>query len=231
MRNGWKAKGRELVAYLVANPAGVPKERIIDELWPEIDPKTAGARFDRYATLVRSLARGTEDSRMYIERFGESSYRLEHGAWWIDAWEFEQLIRNAERYDETVTAVTKFREALALYRGEYCDDSYYPWLENVREQFRSLFVEASARLAYLLSTTERHDEALSVLDRAIRLDPLCEDLIRRAMAIEASLGRRAAALARFRRFETTLDEQLGVEPDAETQAVLQHVMRPAERAG
>lgn len=231
MRNGWKAKGRELIAYLVANPAGVPKERIIDELWPEIDPKTAGARFDRYATLVRSLARGTEDSRMYIERFGESSYRLEHGAWWIDAWEFEQLILNAERYDETATAVTKFREALALYRGEYCDDSYYPWLESVREQFRSLFVEASARLAYLLSTTERHDEALSVLDRAIRVDPLCEDLIRRAMAIEASLGRRAAALARFQRFETTLDEQLGVEPDAETQAVLQHVLRPAERAG
>jgi two-component SAPR family response regulator len=231
LRTGWKAKGRELIAYLVANPSGAPKERIIDELWPEVDPKTAGARFDRYATLVRSLARGTEDSRMYVERVGESSYRLEDGAWWIDAWEFERLIREAEHGADAATAVSQFRQALSLYGGEFCDDSYYPWLEDVRERFRNLFVEASARLAYLLSSGNRHDEALTVLERATRVDPVCEDLVRKAMAIEAALGRRAAALARYRRLETALDEQLGVEPDGETHAMVQHLLHPAERAG
>jgi DNA-binding SARP family transcriptional activator/LysM repeat protein len=231
IRTGWKAKGRELLAYLIANPTGAPKERIIDELWPEIDPKTAGARFDRYATLVRSMARGTEDARMYIERVGESSYRLEQGAWWVDAWEFERLIVEAERCEDAVQAVTGFRDALALYQGEFCDDSYYPWLESVRERFRNLFVEASARLAYMLSDAEEYDEALSILGRAIKVDPICEDLVRRAMAVEATLGRRAAALARYRRFEATLDEQLGVEPDPETQALVQHLLRPTERAG
>jgi len=231
MRTGWKSKGRELLAYLVANPSGAPKERIIDELWPDVDPKTAAARFDRYATVVRSLARGTEDPRMYVERVGESTYRLEEGAWRIDAWEFERLIGDAERSGDPAHAVNRFRDALVLYRGEFCDDSYYPWLEGVRERFRNLFVEASARLAYLLSTLERHDEALSVLDRAIRVDPMSEDLIRRAMAIEAALGRRAAALTRYRRFETALDEQLGVEPDAETRALLENLLHPAERAG
>jgi two-component SAPR family response regulator len=231
MRTGWKAKGRELLAYLVANRSGAPKERIIDELWPEVDPKTAGSRFDRYATLVRSLARGTEDSRTYVERIGESSYRLEDEAWWIDAWEFERLIQDAEHGDDAATAVSQFRQALALYGGEFCDDSYYPWLEDVRERFRILFVEASAQLAYLLSSVERKDEALTVLERAIRVDPLCEDLVRKAMAIEAILGRRAAALARYRRLETALDEQLGVEPDAETRAVLNDLMRPREGVG
>jgi DNA-binding SARP family transcriptional activator/LysM repeat protein len=224
LRTGWKAKGRELIAYLVANPSGAPKERIIDELWPEIDPKTAGARFDRYATLVRSLARGTEDSRMYVERVGESSYRLEDGAWWIDAWEFERLIRDAEHGDDVATAVSQYRQALDLYGGEFCDDSYYPWLEDVRERYRNLFVESSARLAYLLATAGRHEEALSILDGAIKVDPVCEDLIRRAMAAEVALGRRAAALTRFRRFEAALDEQLGVEPDAETQALAQDLL-------
>jgi two-component SAPR family response regulator len=231
LRTGWKAKGRELIAYLVAHPSGAPKERIIDELWPEVDPKTAGARFDRYATLVRSMARGTEDSRMYIERIGESSYRLEEGAWWIDAWEFERLIADAEHGVDAATTVSQFRQALSLYGGEFCDDSYYPWLEDVRERFRNLFVEASARFAYLLSSVERHDEALTVLEKAIRVDPLCEDLVRKAMAIEAILGRRAAALARYRGLETALDEQLGVEPDAETRAVLNDLMRPREGVG
>jgi hypothetical protein len=47
--------------------------------------------------------------------------------------------------------------------------------------------------------------ALSVLDRGIGADPVCEDLSRRAMVLEASLGRQAAALARYRKLEATLD--------------------------
>lgn len=231
MRTGWKSKGRELLAYLVANPSGAPKERIIDELWPEVDPKTAAARFDRYATLVRSLARGTEDSQMYVERVGESTYRLEQGAWWVDAWEFESLIVDAERCDDAVQAATQFRDALALYRGEFCDDAYYPWAESTRERCRHLFIEACARLAFLLSEAGEHSEALAVLDRAIGADPVCEDLVRRAMAAEASLGGRAAALTRYRKFEALLDEELGVEPDPETQVLVERIMHPAEQAG
>jgi DNA-binding SARP family transcriptional activator len=228
---GWKAKGRELVAYLVAHPAGAPKERIIEELWPGIDPKQGGARFDRYATLVRAHARGTEDSRMYVERVGDSSYRLEEDAWWVDAWGFERLVRGAERSADVAEAVTKLRNALSLYGGEFCDDAYYPWLEGVRERFRNLFIEACGRLADLLAAAVEHEEALSVLDRAIKTEPVCEDLVRRAMAIEAALGRRAAALARYRKLEATLDEQLGVEPDPETQALVHRMLRPTERAG
>jgi DNA-binding SARP family transcriptional activator len=228
---GWRAKGRELLAYLVAHPAGAPKDRIIDELWPDVEPRVGGARFDRCATYVRATARGTEDSRMYVERVGESAYRLDEGAWWVDVWEFERLIRQAERSDDADEAVTKFRDAVALYRGEFCDDAYYPWLEGIRERSRNLFVEACGRLAYLLSTVEEHDQALSVLDRAIQTDPVCEDLVRRAIAVEAALGRRGAALARYRKLEATLDEQLSVEPDPETRGLVERLLGPRERAG
>jgi DNA-binding SARP family transcriptional activator len=228
---GWRAKGRELLAYLVAHPAGAPKERIIDELWPDIEPRVGVARFDRCATYVRATARGTEDSRMYVERVGESAYRLDDSAWWVDAWEFERLIREAERSDDATEAITRFRDAVALYRGEFCDDGYYPWLDGIRERFRNLFVEACGRLAYLLSTAEEHDQALSVLDRAIATDPVCEDLVRRAIAVEAALGRRGAALARYRKLEATLDEQLSVEPDPETRGLVERLLGPGERAG
>jgi DNA-binding SARP family transcriptional activator len=228
---GWRAKGRELLAYLVAHPAGAPKDRIIDELWPDIEPRVGGARFDRCATYVRATARGMEDSRMYVERVGESAYRLDDSAWWVDAWEFEHLIRQAERSDDADEAATKFRDAVAMYRGEFCDDAYYPWLDGIRERFRNLFVEASGRLAYLLSTAQEHDQALSVLDRAIQTDPVCEDLVRKAIAVEAALGRRGAALARYRKLEVTLDEQLSVEPDPETRGLVDRLLGPRERAG
>jgi DNA-binding SARP family transcriptional activator len=228
---GWRAKGRELLAYLVAHPAGAPKERIIDEIWPDIEPRVGVARFDRCATYVRATARGMEDSRMYVERVGESAYRLDESAWWVDAWEYERLIREAERSKDADVAVIKFRDAVALYRGEFCDDAYYPWLDGVRERFRNLFVEACGRLAYLLSTAQEHDQALSVLERAIETDPVCEDLVRRAIAVEAALGRRAAALARYRKLEITLDEQLSVEPDPETRGLVERLLGPRQRAG
>ncbi len=92
-------------------------------------------------------------------------------------------------------------------------------------------MEACGRLAFLLSTAGEHDQALSVLDRAIQADPVCEDLVRRAIAVEAALGRRAAALARYRRLETTLDAELDIEPDSETRELIDRLLRPSERAG
>lgn len=139
---------------------------------------------------------------MYIERVGDSSYRLEEGAWWVDAWEFERLVRDAEHSADVAEAVARLREAVALYGGEFCDDAYYPWLEGIRERYRNLFIEACGRLADLLSAAGEHDEALSVLDRAITTDPVCEDLVRRAMVTETALGRRAAALSRYRKLES-----------------------------
>jgi DNA-binding SARP family transcriptional activator/LysM repeat protein len=231
MPTGWSVKGRELVAYLVARPAGAPRDRVIEELWPDVEPTLAKLRFNKAATLVRSTARGTQDSRVYVERVGDSAYRLEEHTWWIDAWEFERLIREAERTEDAIEAIGRLRDAVALYRGEFCDDAYYPWLEGVRERFRNLFVEACGRLSYLLSTAGEHDQALSVLERAIQADPVCEDLVRRAIAVEAALGRRAAALARYRRLETTLDAELDIEPDPETRELIDRLLRPSERAG
>jgi two-component SAPR family response regulator len=146
-------------------------------------------------------------------------FYLEPGAWWSDAWELERLLSQAHTEDQN-EEVRKLREVLALYRGEFCQDYYYPWAEGVRERYRALAVRACGRLADLLSGRGEHDDALAVLDLGIQADPVCEDLSRRAMAIEARLGRRAGALARYRRLEATLDAELGVEPDPETQALM-----------
>ncbi len=162
---------------------------------------------------------------MFLERIGDS-YRLERDAWWVDAWEFERLVEDARRSEDRARMVTELRNAVALYRGEFCDDQYYSWAEPIRDRCRSLLVESSARLADLLIEAREYNEALSVLDRAVSADPVCEDLVRRAMAIEATLGRRAAALARYRKLERILEEELGVEPDPETQALVRRLVPP-----
>jgi DNA-binding SARP family transcriptional activator len=228
LATGWKAKGRELLAYLVAYPVGASKERLIEELWPEIEPGQGVARFDSAASLIRTRARGTESARTFLERVGDS-YRLERSAWWVDAWEFERLIREATRSEDQADSVTKLRHAVALYRGEFCDDQYYSWAEPIRERYRGLLIEGSAQLADLLSRSGEHEEALSVLDRATAADPFCEDLARRGMVIEVSLGRRAAALSRYRKLEAVLENELGVEPDPATQSLRRQLVAQRSR--
>jgi DNA-binding SARP family transcriptional activator/LysM repeat protein len=218
LRKGWRNKARELLAYLIAHPSGAPKDRIVEELWPGIDPGEGSERFDRMASEVRSRVRGCDDTGRYVDKEDDVFY-LEPGTWWSDAWELERLVSEADQVEELGKEVTKLREAVGLYRGEFCRDYYYPWAEGVRERFRALAVRACARLADLLSDQGEHEEAIAALNRGIEADPICEDLSRRAMAIEARLGRRAGALSRYRKLEARLDAELSVEPDPETQAL------------
>lgn len=223
-RKGWRAKSLELIAYLVANPGGASKDRIVEELWPEIDPHQGNELFHVVTSNIRGRLRAGDDLTPYVERQGEI-YRLQEGEWWIDAWEFERRIKEAQDLREAREVIERLRSGIALYRREFCAENYYPWAEPMRERLRAVFVQASAQLADLLANEGAQEEALSVLDRAIEADPISEDLSRRAMAIDASVGRRAAALTRYRRLEATLDRDLGVEPDPETQALVRELLR------
>jgi DNA-binding SARP family transcriptional activator len=224
LRKGWRTKSLELLAYLVANPGGASRDRIVEELWPEIDPQQGNELFYVVTSAIRGRLRAGDDLTPYVEKQGEV-YCLQDGEWWIDVWEFEENVKAARRSVASPAATEKLRSAIELYQGEFCAEKYYPWAEPVRERLRALFVQTSAYLADSLSNLGEHEEALSVLEGAIEADPISEDLCRRAMAMDASLGRRSAALTRYRKLEATLDRDLAVEPDPETQALARQLLR------
>jgi len=218
---GWHTKARELLAYLIAHPEGATKERITADLWPdENDATTLQNVFNKAIYNIRRQVREQDDPGEYVIR-DDDFVRLDGGAWWIDAFAFANLIVEAERSPDE--EAMKLRQALALYRGDFCGDTYYPWAEPSRERYRALFTRASARLAEVISAEGQHDEALDMLEHAIQADPLCEDLWRRAMKIEAALGRRGAALERFNRLQALLAHELSVEPDPETQRLVREM--------
>lgn len=120
--------------------------------------------------------------------------------------------------------------ALDLYQGPFCDDCYYAWLEEPKDRYRSLFVKSSANLANLKMEYGEPDDAIPVLDRAIEVDPINEDLYRRAMSIEGRIGRRKAVVERFSKLEAILQDELDVDPDEETAALFRQVMREMEQS-
>ncbi|MGH9267276.1 MAG: BTAD domain-containing putative transcriptional regulator [Acidimicrobiales bacterium] len=83
-----------------------------------------------------------------------------------------------------------------------------------------------ARLTTVRLDAEDDEGALTMLQRAIELDPHAEELYRQAMAVEADLGRPDAARRTFRRLEARLAE-LDLEPQERTRALLNRIMRHA----
>lgn len=212
-------QARELLALLVAHPQGLPQVRIIDCLWPDLDATLGGIEFDR---ALYSLRKRTGSGRDHVERISET-YRLNLEHWWTDAAAVESLLSRAGSL-AAEEAIEMLSRALELNVASFCDDCYFPWAEPVRDRYRALFVKSSARLANLLMEYNKPDEALSTLDRAIEVDPINEDLYRRAMAIEGQLGRRKAVSERFNKLQAVLQDELDEDPDEETAELFRRVM-------
>ena len=61
--------------------------------------------------------------------------------------------------------------------------------------------------------------------RLVALDPFSEAGHRALIRAYARVGRRGAALRQFKRYAATLERELGVAPDAETQALAKEIAR------
>jgi DNA-binding SARP family transcriptional activator len=223
---GWFKRSKELLAYLVANRQGVPKDRILDVFFPDLEPKQAERllRDAIYYVRRQALAQGEATwSDAYLTRAGQNIV-LGHDEWWADAWEFERLVAQAAELEGT-EAARSLRLALDLYRGEFCDDAYFSWLEPIRERYRRLFLKATVRLAELLAVSGDSEGAIEALERGIEVDPYCEDLYRRAIELEASEGRVNAAEQHYQKLAKVLAEELGVEPEPKTMELMAEMTR------
>ncbi len=117
------------------------------------------------------------------------------------------------------------REAVSLYKGDFCEDADYVWSEEIRAQLRCTFVDVATRLAEILSDKGEVEESIQLLDRAIAADRYAEDLYRRAMTLESKRGRRDAVVQKYRTPEKVLSDDLGVEPQDETRELFESLTR------
>lgn len=207
-----------LKVLLAEHDRPVPFARLADVLWPESDADTARNSLQVAIRTLRrvfepNISRGSESR--YIATDGEA-YRFVATDCWIDVDEFvaqRQAGIAAERHADAAGAVAAYRSAASIYRGQYlADDVDAEWALATRERLREAFLDVADRLARLLAKNEQGAEALNVVERALREDPLREDLYLLLMRLHAASGRRAHALAAFERSRRVLRAELGVEP-------------------
>ncbi len=184
----------------------VSAETLIELLWGEDPPRTAGKALQ---THISSLRRTLGDGFVLTERGGWTLAESE-----VDASRYQsaaRLARDAAAAGDTSQAVTRFEEALALWRGIFeLPDSRRGTSEKTR------WIEGHAALvedrADALLATGRAAEIIGELEAAVAEAPLRERRWGQLMLALYRAGRQGEALGAYQRVRALLADELGVDP-------------------
>ncbi len=229
----WRTRQTQLVLKVLLDERGqvVSFDKLADLVWPDSDEPAARTSL---RDSIRTIRRVLEPDLLarapsrHVQT-GTLGYSFLRAGSWVDVDDFEtagQAGAAAARRGDAEAAIQAYQEVAAIYRGDYIsDDLYADWALQRREHLRAAYLEALEQLAALLAESGSHEQAIDILDRALTVDPLREELYRRLMVSQAATGRRSHALAVYERARRLLDLDLGIEPAQETQQLRDRILK------
>ncbi|MBN1661280.1 MAG: AAA family ATPase, partial [Anaerolineae bacterium] len=206
-------KSRSLLAYLALHRnQPQARERLVDLFWGDRPERRARRSL---TTALWHIRRCLPEEGLVRSKL--NTVQLDPGSeLWLDVDEFEA---KAARHD-----IASLETAIALYRGDLLDGFYDDWIIAERYHLEHLFCEALTRLMAAHETRGDHEAALATAARLLQQDDLREDAHRVIMRAYCRLGRRSAALEQYRYCRRVVEEELGVEPMAETTELNQQIL-------
>jgi DNA-binding SARP family transcriptional activator/RecA/RadA recombinase len=217
----------EVLAYLAVNRnREVPQDELAGVLWPKTRPQSWNAALRGVLSRVRntmelaSMPAGSVRSRGGYVRLSLPDGLVTD----ID------LVRRccAASGGDLSNAVAEARRALALTAEPALVGAVGAWADDVRtevEQLRRRALEIDAGGSLTLGEPGR---AIASAEGLLSLDPLRESAYRTVMSGYLSLGERGRALQAAARCRHVLEEELGVAPSAETEALYLRILRTDE---
>ncbi|UCG23946.1 MAG: AAA family ATPase, partial [Chloroflexota bacterium] len=205
-------KSQSLLAFLICNRQTChPRERLAGMFW--------GGRSDHRArrslsTAVWHIRSCLPDADFICSDLGSIQFDPDAPVW-LDAEAFAEYASRREFSD--------LQAASELYRGAFLDGFYDDWVLNERYRLENLYAEMLTRLMTGYESNASYGEALASAMQLLESDPLREDAHRVIMRAHCQLGRRNAALKQYDQCRQLLQDELGIEPAAETRALRQAI--------
>ena len=212
---------RALLAVLVAAaPRVVSVEKLIEGIWGE-EP-SGGAR-STLQTYVSNLRHSLGD----VLSYEKGGYRLTVETEVIDSVRFVSVLEEcrARVVTNAVETAARLRQALGSWRGRpYADLVDVPGLEEEVRWLEELRLEAVELRIDAEMAAGRHGELVAELEALAEEHPTRERFRARHMLALYRSGRQAEALRAFRRTESYLIEQMGLDPSRELQDLEQAIL-------
>ena len=199
-----------LIVYLIEAKGPVGRNAAAALLWPDADKETALAR------LRRMLNRMPAALGQQIVKADRTSLRLSPSIdAVIDSQTFEAACNRGD-----------FEQAIQAYRGDFLDGfvldcpEFDEWAFFRREALRGRLINALERLVLSKSAAGEHSAAAEFAARLVSLDPLSEVYSRHLIRSHLLAGDRVEAGRYYAALVQRLRDELGVEPEPETQALI-----------
>jgi predicted ATPase/DNA-binding SARP family transcriptional activator len=209
-----------LARLLVDAGQVVATDRLIEDVWEGVPPRTATKTLHKYVSELRAglrAATGSDDATPITT--SASGYVIDVSSCGFDARSFEEKVADARQSrgrGDAAGAVATLHEAGQLWRGEVLAD--FPdsaFATALRVRLGELRLVAFEERLDAQVGVGRYAECVAELFELVVEHPLRERLWALLMTALASAGRPAEALRAFRRFHRILGDELGLEPSAE----------------
>jgi DNA-binding SARP family transcriptional activator len=214
---------RALLAYLaVERGREHPREALAALLWPERPDREALSALRHALSNLRTVLGDRQAPVPYLFVTRSSVQFNPDSDHWLDVAEFDDLIEDLTGLGD-LSGLTR---AVRLHRGPFLaglslrdSPAFDEWMLLKGEEYQRRVLSVLGHLTSLQIAHGEYGEAVRWARRQLELEPYREQAHGQLMAALALGGERAAALAHYEACRRLLDEELGCEPDDETQSL------------
>lgn len=214
-------RARDIFCFIISRRhQRASKDTIIDTFWGETDFEAVEKNFHPTVSHIRKALNSNQSLKQNFLLYRDGDYQLnQEFSYRIDVEEFDALLnegesaRRARKFEECITA---YESALKLYRGEFMQGSYEPWVEEQRSYYREQYLRLMEALAGVAQTAADWPRVMQLAQQIIHEDQFREDIHCLLMRAHAAVGNRGAVKDHYENLQRLLQRELGVEPSAET---------------
>jgi LuxR family maltose regulon positive regulatory protein len=222
-------RARDILCFIVSRRHHrASKDSIIDTFWGETDFEAVEKNFHPTVSHIRKALNSNQPLKQNFLLYRDGDYQLNSEfSYCIDTEQFDQLLtegENARRARQIEDCVRAYDRALALYRGEFMQGSYEPWVEEQRTYYREQYLRLLEALAGVAQTATDWPRAMHLAQLIIREDQFREDIHCVVMKAQAAMGNRGAVKEHYEGLKRLLQSELGVEPSLETRKLYRELI-------
>ena len=220
-------KTLRILKYLLASPErSVPRDFLMDWLWPESDFVRARYSVNTVVCSLRKLFSSLSPTLAPLDciLLEQDHYRLSPNICVVsDKDEFDARYKRGcqlERDQWVSEAITEYDGATALYKGEFLsEDLYEEWTLIERQRLDSAYIYMLERIATYHRINSTFRESMEACYRILAKYPCQESSHRLLMECYFELGLRAQALRQYKLCEKILRRRYSVAPSSQTKTL------------
>ena len=200
----------------------IPKEILIDDLWPDATAKAGDKNFKINLHRLRKAIEPNPKKEFGYSYISQKAglISLDPELISLDADEFISLGVKAaehERNNRFETALQFYDRAVGIYKGDYfAEEPYREWIFRKRNLFKARYMEILQKKAMLHEELNQIDKAIETWNLVLGADPFFESAYQNLMILYADSGRKNRAMRVFQDCQSILNKDLGTKPDQQT---------------